>query len=516
MRGSGMFLGSIMAVGIATAQETSSRPKLVVDEFALDNGLRVLTVERPEVPRVYCSIWWRVGSVHERPGITGLAHFFEHLMFKGTETIGTRDSRRDAEINARIHELMENVRKIKLENLERLRRGEPLKETNDHLREYENLVREQKEIGISEHFWRILQSHGGTGLNATTYYDRTNYFVELPANKIELWFWLESDRFLRPVFREFYPEREVVKEERRMRVESTPTGLIYEAFHSMFWQAHPYGWPVIGWLSDIDQYRLSDAERFFREHYSPENASVILVGDVQAAQVRELARRYFGRLPKRTGEPRPPIVTQEPEQVAERRMHARADTQPTVAIYWHAPPAVHKDVAEVDLLSSLLDGRTGRLHRRLVDQKELALGVSCSYEALRYGGVVRVSATPKIDPRPETMAEEEYRAYVRERYAEVEKEIYDVIATLQTEGPTASELRRSKDKILADIVRQMRGNAGVGQYLGYYEVVGTWRDFETYLDRLEAATGEGIQRVARRILRPEGRNVLVLSRKEEP
>src|SRR5688572_30911158 len=250
--------------------------KLPVEELVLDNGMRILVVERHDVPRVHCSLWWRVGSVHERPGVTGLSHFFEHMMFMGTDVIGTTDPARDAELNAKIEAVMSKIREIKLARLEDARRGVKRDDEAAYAalrKEYEALIEEQKKISVPEALSKIFQANGGTGLNATTSYDRTNYFVELPANKVELFCWLESDRFLKPVFRSFYPEREVVKEERRMRTDSTPTGLVNEAYMSMFWQAHPYGWPVIGWMSDIDQYTLSDAEAYYRTHYSPENCT---------------------------------------------------------------------------------------------------------------------------------------------------------------------------------------------------------------------------------------------------
>src|SRR5438477_12727872 len=274
----GVLLGAALSCAPAPARgEQEARPaaaapvqesgfKLPVEEFVLDNGLRVLIVERHEVPRVFCSLWWRVGSVNERTGSTGLSHFFEHMMFMGTDVIGTRDAKKDAELNHKIESAMGQMREIKLARLEAKRRGlEASSEAEARfktlMKEYEGYVDDQKQVIIPEHLSKIFQANGGTGLNATTSYDRTNYFVELPANKVELFCWLESDRFLKPVFRSFYPERDVVKEERRMRTDSTPTGLIHENYWSMFWQAQPYTWPVLGWMSDIDQYQLADAQR---------------------------------------------------------------------------------------------------------------------------------------------------------------------------------------------------------------------------------------------------------------
>ena len=474
--------------------------KLPVQELVLDNGMRILVVERREVPRVYCSLWWRVGSVHERPGVTGLSHFFEHMMFMGTDAIGTTDAPKDAELNAKIEAVMSRIREIKLLRLENGRRGvkeDAQEETYQKLRkEYEALVEEQKKIIVPEHLSKIFQAAGGTGLNATTSYDRTNYFVELPANKVELFFWLESDRFLKPVFRSFYPEREVVKEERRMRTDSTPTGLVNEAYMAMFWQAHPYRWPVIGWMSDIDQYTLADAEAYYRTHYSPENCTAIFVGDVDAAEVQALARRYFGRL-KRFPGGRPAIVTLEPEQVAERRLTAEVDAQDEVSIRWHGPSGVHADSPTLDLLMNVFGGRSGRLYRPLVEEKPLALETEAFYWSLRYGGAIHVGASPRegVDA------------------AEVEKALGAIVEDVRKNGVKERELQKAKNQQLADLARSLKTNAGVAQQLGYFETIGTYRDFFAYLKGFEAATPAELQRCAEQYLKPTGRNVLVLKRK---
>jgi len=477
--------------------------RLPVEETVLDNGMRILVVRRPEVPRVFCSLWWRVGSAHERPGITGLSHFFEHMMFMGTPTIGTTDPKRDAELNARIEEVMEGIRRIKLDRLEARRRGrdpDPAGEARfqELWKEYQRLAEEQKKISIPEHLSKIYQAAGGTRLNATTGFDRTNYFVELPSSRIELFFWLESDRFLHPVFRHFYSEREVVKEERRMRVESTPAGLVQEAFHALFWQAHPYRWPVLGWMSDIDQYTVEDARAYYEAHYSPENATAIFVGDADPAEVRALAKRYFGRM-KRFPRPPPPLVTVEPEQPAERRMVAEADARDLVQVRWHGPPAVHADAAACDLLMAAFSGRSGRLYRPLVEERRLALAADAGCWSLAHGGVLSVEARP----RPGTPHEE------------VEKALLGIVERVRKEGVTARELEKARNQQAADLVRGLKTLDGIARQLGYFETVGTWRDLEGYWRSLQAATEADVRRCAERYLRPEGRNVLILKRKEK-
>ncbi|HLY10727.1 MAG TPA: pitrilysin family protein [Planctomycetota bacterium] len=496
--------------------------KLPVQELVLDNGLRVLIVERHDVPRVFCSLWWRVGSVNEHTGGTGLSHFFEHMMFMGTDVIGTRDAKKDAELNAKIEDVMGRIRKVKLARLEAKRRGlEPVPgkdvlslpekalrdalpkdayedEYRSLMKEYEGYVEEQKKIIIPEHLSKIFQANGGTGLNATTSYDRTNYFVELPSNKVELFCWLESDRFLKPVFRSFYPERDVVKEERRMRTDSTPTGLVHEDYWAMLWEAHPYHWPVLGWMSDIDEYRLADAQRYYDTHYSPQNCTAIFVGDVVPGDIKELAKRYFGRLRRFSGE-REAIVTQEPDQVAERRIEAEAEAKDDIAIEWHGPAAVHKDSAACDLLMSVFAGRSGRLYRPLVEEKQLALEIESYFYSLRYGGVLHLGAEPRAGADP----------------VQVEKAITAIVEDVRAHGITDRELEKVRNQQMADLVRGLKTNTGIAQQLGYFETVGTYQDFFGYAKALESVTAADLQRCAEHYLKPAGRNVLVIRRKEK-
>jgi predicted Zn-dependent peptidase len=491
----------LLLAGPAAAQEDAFRFPL--EELVLDNGMRILIVPRRDVPRVFCSLWWRVGSVHERPGATGLSHFFEHMMFMGTDVIGTKDAAKDAELNAGIEAVMGRIRELKLQRLERARRGEgpdPAADADYQARwkEYEALVEEQKKTIIPEHLSKLFQAAGGTGLNATTSFDRTNYFVELPSNKVELFCWLESDRFLKPVFRSFYPEREVVKEERRMRTDSTPTGLVNEAYWASFWQAHPYRWPVIGWMSDIDQYTLADARRYYETHYSPQHCTAIFVGDVDVASLKEHCRRYFGRLPRRPGE-RDPIVTTETEPAAERRMIAEADAQDEVNLRWHGPSGVHRDSAACDLLMSVFDGRSGRLFRPLVEEKKLALETESFYHSLRYGGILHLGATPREGADP----------------AALEKEILALVEEVREKGVTERELQKTRNQQIAQLVRGLKTNAGLAQQLGYFETIGTQKDFFAYVKGLQAATAADVQRCAKQYLRPAARNVLVLKRKEK-
>ncbi|MBI4564486.1 MAG: insulinase family protein [Planctomycetes bacterium] len=511
-----MKLAAFLALSVAflrAPQDQELGIRIEVDELILDNGLKVLTVERPNAPRVFGALYWKVGSVNERPGITGLSHFFEHMMFKGTDVIGTTDPKRDRELNAQIEEVMGKIRDLKLAGLEAIRRGLPLSEkarkagvtirAEDEAtwqalqKDYERYIEEQKKISIGEHLSRIFQDQGGTGLNASTYYDWTRYYVELPVNKVELFFWLESDRFLNPVFREFYPEREVVKEERRMRYESTPTGPVFEAFSAQFWMSHPYKWPVIGWMSDIDQYTYADAQQYYETHYVPENCTAIFVGGCKKEEIRELARRYFGRLPKAKSK-RDPIVTLEPKQVAEKRMEAVINARPMILIQWHAPSQAHADAPALDLLFTILSGRAGRLHKTLVDEKKLALSAGASYGGRKYGGILSVFVNPKTEAS----------------FEEVEKELVAVVERIRTEPVTEAELVKARNQMTANLIRDLDTNSGISSQLGFADVLHDWRDVFRMIPDLNKVTPEDLVRVAKEYLTPQGRNVLVIRRPE--
>ena len=281
--------------------------KVPVVEKNLANGMRLLLVERHDEPTVAGGWVAHVGSSNERPGITGIAHLFEHMMFKGTPTIGTKDYKKDLEIIAAQERVRDEMRQEERKMRAEYRRGEIddlLKPENKTPRyrelekEFNKLIAEQREILVKNEFDRIYSGAGGSGMNAFTSEDMTAYFITVPANKLELWMWMESERILHPVFREFYAERDVVFEERRMRTESTPLGKFEEEFNAMFWESSPYAWPVIGWPSDIPAISKAQADEFYATYYSPQNITLILVGDFEPAKAEALVKKYFERIPR--------------------------------------------------------------------------------------------------------------------------------------------------------------------------------------------------------------------------
>ncbi|MEJ2076528.1 MAG: pitrilysin family protein [Acidobacteriota bacterium] len=482
--------------------------KVEVREETLSNGMRLLIVERHDSPTIACGWVARVGSVNEHPGITGISHLFEHMMFKGTKTIGTTDFAKGQEIRDQQDAVFAQMREEYSKLRQQLLRGEisgsiydpenqtpRLKELRAQL---EKLFAEEKKYIVKDELDRIYTSEGGAGLNAFTTEDQTGYFITVPSNKLELWFWLESDRLLNPVFREFYSERDVVREERRMRVESTPTGRLDELFNAMFWESAPYSWPVIGWASDVEAITREQAENYFSIYYAPNNITAILVGDVNPDQAVQLAEQYFGRIP-RGKVPPPEMITFEVNQTAEKRTVGEADTNPTVTIRYHTPPFDHKDTFPLEILAQALNGRTGRLYKSLVEEKQLAVGQPrAQLGTNKYAGYLELSAEVK-DGRTHQEVEDAF-------LAELER--------LKTEPVQDHELQKLKNNELADSFRRLQSNFYLLIQLVFYDSDGDWHYINDSSPKLLAVTAADIQRVADQYLTAENRSVAWYERKK--
>jgi predicted Zn-dependent peptidase len=487
----------------AGAAET---PQINVQEFTLPNGMRWLLFERHDSPTVVGGWVAHVGSVNEREGITGISHLFEHMMFKGTRTIGTKD----IEADLRIIDEQEKVRAEMREEMkamrERQRRGEisditrPENQTPRYReldKRFDELVQKQRATQIKDHLTQIYTKNGAEGLNAFTNEDETVYFVRVPANRIELWSWLESDRLINPVFREFYSERDVVYEERRMRTESSPLGKYDEAFNATFWQASPYKWPVIGWPSDVSSITKAEADAYFGTYYAPNNLTGVLVGDFDAKAVRPLLERYFGRIPRGKNDP-PEVVTSEPAQIAEKRFNAEAETSPTVRVWWHGAAFVSKDRTVVDVLTDILSGRTGRLYKGLVTGRQVANEISASVDLKKYDGVIQVEGTVKEGKDP----------------AAVEQAIYEELEKLKSEPVSAEELQKVKNQAKANAYRRLSSPFSIAIQLMVYDGLGDWRYINTYAEEVDKVTAADLQRAAKQYLAKENRTVGIFLRKE--
>ena len=495
---------------LAASSAPAPAQELKVQETTLGNGMKLLLLPRKDEPSIACGWVAHVGSVNERPGITGISHLFEHMMFKGTPTIGTKDAKKDLEIIEEQEKLQAAMREEVAKMRAAQRRGElddltkPENKTARYKeleKQFDELVKAQRDLLVKEEFERTYAKQGGSGSNAFTTNDLTGYFVTVPKNKLELWAWLESDRLKNPVFREFYAERDVVYEERRLRVESTPTGKLEEAFEEVFWHSHPYEWPVIGYPSDLPAITKAQADEYYATYYAPNNVTAILVGDFDPKEAAALAERYFGRIP-RGKNPVPEVVTSLPKWDAEVRFEGEAETNPEVEIRWHTVAFQHKDSYALEILAGILNGRTGRLDKALVLPADaVATKASASAGGLmapqKYAGAFSVGAEAKEG----------------KTLAEVEKGILAEIEKLKKEPVPAEELQKVKNNVAAASFRRLASNFYILLQLVVYEGYGDWREMNEGPKKAAAVTAEDVRRVANTYLTRENRAVYLVTRK---
>ena len=485
----------LLCAFVVTAQ------KVPVQEVVLDNGMRLLLVPRKGDPNVAAGWIARVGSVNERPGITGLSHLFEHMMFKGTHAIGTKNIDENLQVIKEMDDVRAQLRQEEETLILKARLGEiadakdPKNRSERHkelLARFNELTRREKDLMVKDEFDRVYTTAGGSGMNAGTTNDFTIYFINVPANKLELWFWMESDRLRNPVFREFYSERDVVHEERRLRTDSTPTGKFNEQYDAMFWESSPYGWPVVGWPSDLEGITREEALDYFAVNYAPNNLTACLVGDIDPARARELAQEYFGRL-ARGPRPPEPVRTSEMPQLAEKRMIAYAETVPQVRIRYHTVAEGHPDDFVLDILGSLLNGRTGRLYKSLVLQQGVANSAGAGEDSRKYEGLFEVSGVAKPGKTPE----------------EVEQALYKELERLQKELVDAHELQKVKNQYAANNFRSVQSNFGLMVQLLVRDENRGWETINTDPARHQAVTPEDIRRVANTYFKPENRTIAI-------
>ena len=484
---------------------SASAQKVPVVEKTLPNGFRVLFVERHDDPTIAGGWIVHVGSANERPGITGIAHLFEHMMFKGTPTLGTKDYKKDLKIIADQEKLRDEMRKEEAKLRAAWRRGEiddPQKPENRTARykeleaQFKTLLDAQREILVKNEFDRVYTAGGASGMNAFTSADMTGYFITVPANKLELWMWMESERLLRPVFREFYAERDVVFEERRMRTESTPLGKFDESLEAMIWTSHPYLWPTVGWPSDIPAISKAQADEFYATYYAPQNITLLLVGDFNTDTAWAYLQKYFGRIPRGKIDP-PDLVTMEMEQLAERRMNAEAEANPQVEVHWHTVPFGHRDSYALNLLAQLLSTRTGRFYKGLVLGSKLATEAQAGARHQKWAGTFAIHAECRDTNAPAAVEEA--------LYAEIEK-----IKTAEVPGP---ELQKVKNLFAANEYRRLASNMSILMQLIQADGLGDWREINAAGAKLQSVTPADIQRVASKYLTKENRTVATYTRK---
>jgi len=464
-----------------------------VTEHRLANGLRLLLVERHDTPTVAAYITIGVGSVNETSETRGVAHLLEHMLFKGTTTLGTTDY-------AAERPLLDEIERVGGE-LDRQRRqpvADPAGITDLESR-LKELQEQAKKFVVKDVFSQLYSENGAVGFNAFTSKDMTTYLVSLPANKLELWALLESDRMKHAVLREFYTERDVIREERRRSYETNPDGLLYETLLSTAFSVHPYRNPIIGWHSDIANLSLAETRDFLRRYYAPVNTTIALVGDIRAAEAIALVERYFGDIAP--GEPVPAVAAIEPEQRGEKRVTLDFDAEPQLAIAFHKPTLPTRDDYVFDLIDQILgQGRTSRLYRRLVEEQQLATSVSI-YVApgSRYPNLFVIEAVPR---HPHTVQE-------------IEAAILKELDRLRNEEVGTEELAKARNRLLTDNLRALRSNSGLARMLTTYQILaGDWRYLVSYEERIKELTTGDIRKTAQTWFTPQNRTVVVVQRGE--
>jgi predicted Zn-dependent peptidase len=486
----------LVLAALAAAQDLASFEKRTTVK-TLDNGLTVVICERPEAPVFSFFTHVDAGSVQDPLGQTGLAHMFEHMAFKGTDKIGTTDY---------------PAEKVALEKLEQVyaayiaERDKPVGRDDQKVKELQkawmDAVTDANKYVKPNEFPQIVEMNGGEDLNANTSDDETNYFYSFPENRLELWAYLESERFLHPVMREFYKERNVVIEERRMRVDSNPIGRLLEQFTTAAFQAHEYHRPTIGWISDLNTFSATDAKKFFDKYYIPSNMVVAVVGDVKASETMPVIEKYFGRIPSR---PKPDErTTTEPPQNAERRVILQDMSQPLYLEGYHRPDYRSADDAVYDAIADLMsNGRTSRLYRALVRDKKIAAD-SAGFSGLpgnKYPHLFAFYAFPLPGHKPDEMA-----AAI---HVEIEK--------LKNEDITDEELKMIKTRAKANLIRSLGSNEGLANNLAIYQSrYDDWRELFRSVDRIDKVSKADIRRVATQTFVPTNRTVGIIETRVAP
>jgi predicted Zn-dependent peptidase len=462
-----------------------------VQELRLENGMRFLVLEDHQAPVFTFVTYVNAGSVNEVTGITGIAHLLEHMAFKGTPQIGTNDFAAEQEAMAAEDAAFAALKAERA----RGRRADPEK-----LAALEQAFDEVKETArsyvVSNEYGQIVEHNGGVGINAGTGADATVYFYSFPSNRLELWAYLESNRMAYPVLRELYTEKDgPVTEERRMRVDNNPIGLLMEQFMNMAFSAHPYHHRGIGYMSDLETIDRSDVQAFYERHYVGSNMTVAVVGDVSFAEVKRLAEKYFSVIP--SGEA-PAVETVEPKQLGEKRIIVKHSSQPLLLLGYHIGSINHPDNAGYEAIADILaQGRTSRLYTLLVKERKLASQVfgMTGFPGNKYPNLMIFFVIPSKD----------VTAF------ELEEIVYQEIARLADEGATAEELEGVKQRARASFIRSLQGNRGMAMQLASYQTLtGDWREMFRQIDKIESVTLDDIKRIAGEIFVESNRTVAII------
>jgi len=410
--------------------------RLDIRRHTLKNGMTLLILEDHSAPTFCYMTYFKVGSRNESPGITGISHLFEHMMFNGSSKFGPKE------------------------------------------------------------FDRLIESGGGYS-NGSTWYDYTNYYEEVSSESLETVLDLESDRMrsLRITPENLEQERSIVKEERRLRTDNSTEGKMFELLAANAFVASSYRWPVVGWEADLNNINLSDCSEYFRTYYAPNNAIVVIAGDVEPAKTVALMEKYFGGIPSQPA-PRP-VVDSEPEQKGEKRvLHRMVAELPAIMVGYKAMAFKHDDYPAMDVIRSILaDGESSRLYRTLIYEKQLATAAYAFFRPSLDPGLFIVYAQAKEGVEAKAL----------------EAELYAVLGRMASGDVTDKELQKAKNQIRAGAIKELKENSGVADRIAFYELMsGDYKQMFSVLDRIDKVSREDVARVARKHFSEDQRTIVTL------
>jgi predicted Zn-dependent peptidase len=461
-------------------QEMASKVKT----YTLSNGLQVIFYRRGEAPIFAGAVVVRVGGSDEQPGQTGISHLFEHMAFKGSRTVGTKDYGAERKLLERLEELA--LTSNAAQNL-----------SPEQKREWDEIHQRLRELWISDDFTVRYEKHGAVGQNATTDKEFTKYFVSLPRSAFEFWCKMEADRLIAPVMRQFYQERDVVLEERRMRYEDDPGGKLYELLLGTAYQRHPYRDPVIGYERDIRGLTARQLEAFRKRYYVPSNMVVALVGRVDPEVDIKLVEEYFGAIPSGAAVER--SVMDEGTQEGQRRSDISMAASPEVLVAYRKPNYPHPDDPPISVMAEILGGgRTSPLYTELVKRKQIAATVDHDEgPGVLYPNLLMFAGTVKSPHSPETFLN-----------------AFDaVINRFRRTGATAEQLEIAKRSIGMEYLGHLRSNQSLALDFATSQLAyGTWKASVEWYDKMLQVSLADIQRVARQYLVPAQRTIGTIER----
>ena len=486
----------ILTVGFSYGKEFDfSKIKDRVSEFTLDNGLKFILLEDHSVPIASFVTYVNVGGVDERIKYWGISHFLEHMAFKGTTEIGTKDAKKERKLFAKMDAVFSKIL------AEEDKRHSDKKKLETLQKELYKLKEEAAKFVVANEFDNIVKKNGGVGLNAGTGADATMYFLSFPSNKLELWAYLESQRYIDPVFREFYKERDVITEERRVRVENNPIGKLLEEVLAMAFKVHPYRVGVIGPMSNIKHYTRANLKSYFKQNYTAKNMVIGVTGDIYPEDLKRMAKKYFSKIP--AGRKNPRRYTYEPKQAGEKRMTIYDDSQPFLVMAYHCPEGSHPDFMKFQILDYILtNGRSSRLNKKLVikDKSALAVFSFAGYPGNKYPTLYLMAALPNSGIKFDKLT------------AVIEKEIED----LKKNPISDAELKSAKTRMKLNAIRGLGSNRGLLMGLLSSEVnTGSWENAFNRVSKIEKITAKDIQDLANKYLTADNRVVAKLKKKKE-